>query len=397
MTVDRLDFGSRARVATLIKKLADAQGNKNGIADDESKPADQPQKGGVFQTNPLLYKLKAFFEVGLSKRDEETRLTDFVTQAKQQFGALTSIDKPAHVAQDDWNTFQADKAIAALRFDRSPSNISERMVHASGSVNGEKIDARELFTQRWPARTPEEGGTPRKDTTIVLAPGFLESGRNYYEQADLLNKQGYDIVIMDQQWAGMSTGKKGGIDRGFGIARDVAAVCADVAAHIPDKRSRSRARAWAAARAPRSRRCTRTTIACSWTGRRCPSTFRSSARTRTSRARARSSTTRCSVSAGSRARRTSICLRPVRRSSPGDQATLRKIAMHATTEELWVAGKRSARRTPTSPPRKSCSRTARSSRRARSTCCTPKIAIDTLVSVRDKVISAYEEIMKMPI
>jgi pimeloyl-ACP methyl ester carboxylesterase len=222
--LEKLTFGSRATVATLVRKLEDAQGNKNGIADDETKPASQQTHGkNVFETNPLLYKLKATFEVGLSKRDEIKRIGDFLATSEQQLGPTSNIDKPKHVTTQDWNTFRADKAIACLRFDRKPSDITEGFVKASGSVDGHHIADRDVFTQRWKPVGPPSG------KVIVLSPGFLESGRNYFEQADLLTRQGHEVVILDQQWAGFTTGKPGGIDRGFGIARDVAAVTAQAA------------------------------------------------------------------------------------------------------------------------------------------------------------------------
>ena len=53
---------------------------------------------------------------------------------------------------------------------------------------------------------------------MVLDPGFLETGRNFYEQIDMLDRAGVDVLVMDRQWAGLSDGARGGIDRGFGIA-----------------------------------------------------------------------------------------------------------------------------------------------------------------------------------
>ena len=63
----------------------------------------------------------------------------------------------------------------------------------------------------------------------MVSPGFQETGRNFYEQIQLLNNEGHDVVVMDHQWAGYTSGKKGALDRGFGVARDVAAVAAQAA------------------------------------------------------------------------------------------------------------------------------------------------------------------------
>src|SRR5690606_25111283 len=79
---------------------------------------------------------------------------------------------------------------------------------------------RDIFIQHW-----KPVGEP-SGKVVVLSPGFQETGRNFYEQIDLLNRQGHAVVVMDHQWAGYSEGKAGGIDRGYGVARDVAAVAA---------------------------------------------------------------------------------------------------------------------------------------------------------------------------
>lgn len=93
---------------------------------------------------------------------------------------------------------------------------------ARGTVNGQKIADRDVFIQRWKPTTEPSG------KVVVVSPGFQETGRNFYEQIDLLNRQGHEVVVMDHQWAGHSKGAKaGGLDRGYGVARDVAAVAAE--------------------------------------------------------------------------------------------------------------------------------------------------------------------------
>jgi alpha-beta hydrolase superfamily lysophospholipase len=69
----------------------------------------------------------------------------------------------------------------------------------------------------------------------VISPGFQETGRNFYEQISKFNKTGNDVIVMDHQWAGQTNGgEPGGLDRGFGVARDVAAMAA-FAAGISEK------------------------------------------------------------------------------------------------------------------------------------------------------------------
>ena len=47
----------------------------------------------------------------------------------------------------------------------------------------------------------------------MLSPGFQETGRNFYEQIQLLNQQGHDVLVMDHQWAGYTSGEKGTLDK----------------------------------------------------------------------------------------------------------------------------------------------------------------------------------------
>lgn len=229
------NFGSRATVATLISRLEDATvGNKDGIVGNESRKAGDAGGANVFDTNPLLFQLRGFFSVGLSKKDENKRLGEFLAAFEKQLGPVTTQAKPAWVKQSDWNTYVVDKAITMVRLGRPPGDCVDGLVQARGSVDGHTIEPRDVFTQTW---KPPAGVTP-SGKTVVISPGFLESGRNYVEQIQLLNKQGHEVVVMDHQWAGLSGnptkgdggGAKGHIDRGFGIARDVAAVAAHVAA-----------------------------------------------------------------------------------------------------------------------------------------------------------------------
>lgn len=224
-------FGSRATVATLVRKLEDATvGNQDGIVGNERSAAGTGAGGSPFDTNPVLFRLRAFFEVGLSKSDEEGRLATFLAAAEKAWGRpVTTAARPAHVPAADWNAHLVDKAITLVRLGRSPDDVVDGFVAARGAVDGHAIAPREVFTQTW-----KPSGTP-SGQTIVVSPGFLETGRNYVEQIQLLNARGHEVIALDHQWAGLSSssegrGASGGIDRGFGIARDVAAVTAQAAA-----------------------------------------------------------------------------------------------------------------------------------------------------------------------
>ena len=216
-------FSGRSQVSALTRTVADALGNRDGIPSNESLPAGivPPGRGlppKPLAQNPLVDRLGSWFAPGVSTRDERAALSSFVARREAGWGApvtaLTSDQVPYFEA------FRTEKAAALVRFDRHPGEVTEGFVHAAGSVDGQPIEARDLFWQRW-APLGEPSGK-----LVVISPGFQETGRNFLEQVQLLNAQGHDVVVMDHQWAGYSRGNPGGLDRGFGVARDVAAMAA---------------------------------------------------------------------------------------------------------------------------------------------------------------------------
>jgi len=140
----------------------------------------------------------------------------FVERYKAAQGPLTTL-APEDIPDD---MFEGVKAAALIKYGRDPSEVTEGYFRAAGTVAGEQVAPRDIFWQRW-----KPIGTPNGNV-VLIAPGFEETGRDFYEQVNLLNKAGYDVVLMDEQWAGYSDGAPGGIDRGFGVARDVAAAAA---------------------------------------------------------------------------------------------------------------------------------------------------------------------------
>jgi alpha-beta hydrolase superfamily lysophospholipase len=233
MAIER--FGDRSQVKVLEERLARALAASgptpavafDGTADGKVKRQPEPD-GGTFQTQPLFVAAQAALAVGLSRDDEDTRIGRFLAAAEAR-GPVTTLKKPAHVSASDWNVFRAEKAIACLAFQRDPQGVTEKMVQARGSVDGMPIEPRDIFTQTFAPLGHANG------KTAVIAPGFLESGRTYLDQIDVLCRQGFEVVVMDQQWAGLSSGKAGKIDDGAGIARDVGSVAADVASTRPGR------------------------------------------------------------------------------------------------------------------------------------------------------------------
>jgi alpha-beta hydrolase superfamily lysophospholipase len=211
-------YGTRAQTAALVRTIEDARGNKDGIAGNEHLPAGSTRGLGASAKQPLLHRFHSTFETGLSTRDEERRISTFVSGQEAAWGRKVTDLPPS--AMPDFERFRAEKAAALTRFDRHPGDVTEGFVTASGTVDGQRIASREVFWQRWKPIGPPSG------KVVVLSPGFQETGRNFHEQIQLLNRQGHDVVVMDHQWAGYTRGNPGGLDRGYGVARDVAAVSA---------------------------------------------------------------------------------------------------------------------------------------------------------------------------
>ncbi|HEY4220495.1 MAG TPA: alpha/beta hydrolase, partial [Myxococcota bacterium] len=221
-----IDVGSRAVASTLAQKLVDATtGNKDGIVGNEDQPAGGALHTTWFDTNPLLFKLKETIDAGLSKSDEQQRLGIFLAGFEKTVGAPSTLARPDHVSAPDWNAYLVDKAITLTRLGRAPDSVVDQYVKASGTIDGEKLADRDVFTQTWaPTKAGEGSGK-----TLVFSPGFLETGRDYVDQIEQANALGYTCVVMDHQWAGLSSGDKGGIDSAAGITRDLASVVADAA------------------------------------------------------------------------------------------------------------------------------------------------------------------------
>jgi acetyl esterase/lipase len=119
--------------------------------------------------------------------------------------------------------FAIHKAVAMARLGRTPADVTEGYCTASGSVDGVRLFPREIFWQRFKPIGQANG------RFVLVSPRFGETGRDYYDAIRGMNYEGYDVVVMDHQWAGQSEGKAAEIDRGYGVARDVAAVTAWVA------------------------------------------------------------------------------------------------------------------------------------------------------------------------
>ncbi|MEO6950210.1 MAG: alpha/beta hydrolase, partial [Polyangia bacterium] len=208
-------YGKRSQVGQLARSLDMKERSARGKA---------APRATFVRRQPFLQKVVAFLRPGLSTRDDVRRIERFLTESEARFGGpISTLEHPALV---DGRRMRAEKALALIEYGRTPHDVTETFIRTTSIVQGaEELAPRDLFVQRWKPIGKPSG------KVFVIAPGFLETGRNYYEQAQLLNAEGHDVVILDQQWAGYTADaqhgvKKGGIDRGFGIARDVAEAAA---------------------------------------------------------------------------------------------------------------------------------------------------------------------------
>ena len=209
-------WGLRSQIAATMSALEDLEGNRDGIWGNEDEKAGRT--GSLMDKNPLLSRLRQWARAGLSTRDEKEAIAEFRQECEDSWGQpVTDLDTGR---LRDGELFAAQKALALAQLGRHPSEVTEDFVLASGSVAGFDLEAREVFTQRFKPTAPPTGNV------VVISPGFQETGRHFYEQIQTLNAMGHDVVVMDHQWAGQSDGEPGGLDRGFGVARDVAAVAA---------------------------------------------------------------------------------------------------------------------------------------------------------------------------
>jgi len=205
-------WGKRSQIGQLTRSVA---------AQKSSAGAKAP---GFFRRQPLIQKLAAFLRPGLSVKDDVQKLEGFLHETEAHFGA--PISTLEHAAMKDGRRMRAEKALALLQFNRRHEEVTEAFIRTTAKVKGaDDIADRVLFVQRWRPIGKPSG------KVFVMAPGFLQTGRNFYEQVQLLNKEGHDVVVLDQQWGGYTADAargvvKGAIDRGFGIARDVAEVAA---------------------------------------------------------------------------------------------------------------------------------------------------------------------------
>ncbi|MFN4150521.1 MAG: alpha/beta hydrolase [Candidatus Sericytochromatia bacterium] len=219
-TANEKDWGKHSQIAATYEELNDIKGNSDGIWDNEKDKAGTVNNIGVsLPLKPLFEKGEKLLQAELSPTNIVKKLNEFKISKESEWGRPVTNLNLNDIKQGQ--LFSIQKAIYLTRFKRTPNQVTEGFLSASGTINDVSIPTREIFWQRFKPVSKANG------KIAVISPGFLESGRNFYEQADKLNKYGYDVIIMDHQWAGYTKGGKPGLaDRGFGVTRDVASVTA---------------------------------------------------------------------------------------------------------------------------------------------------------------------------
>ncbi len=211
-TLGSIESAPRSLIAATLAELRGVQ---------EGGPSGERRASALvvaLETQPILAKAARFIAAGLGTRDELLELLRFRAEREAAWGAPVSSLDLGQLRGGE--LFAVRKAIALTRLRRTPADVTEVLIDAAGSVRGLPIAPRQIFVQRW---RPVGRPTGR---VVGFAPNYPETAEPFYEQIHQINERGHDVIAMHQQWAGMSEGRPGAVDRGFGVARDVAAVAA---------------------------------------------------------------------------------------------------------------------------------------------------------------------------
>lgn len=222
------EWGGVAQIAATYQELLDIKGNKDGIWENEDKASGTVTGiGTTLPFKPWFERKEQSLKAILTSKNVISEISNFVDSQEKLWGRKTSNIGSSEI--QEYKLFNAQKAIYLSRMNRNPKDVTEGFIKASGTVNDISIDDRNIFWQRFKPLSSPNG------KVVLISPGFQETGRNFYEQINKLNKEGYDVITMDHQWAGYTKGgQAGGLDRGFGASRDVA-VMASFASEISDK------------------------------------------------------------------------------------------------------------------------------------------------------------------
>ena len=155
-------------------------------------------------------------ELNASSLDDIGELLDLRRKCERDWGAPVSDLDLQRLRGGEH--FAVHKTLVLAQLGRHPSEVTEGFVTGSGRVGDVRIEPRDIFWQRFKPRGAPNG------RVVVLSPRYGETGRDYADAIDAMARQGFDVFVMDHQWAGHTTRNPEGVDSGYGVARDVAAV-----------------------------------------------------------------------------------------------------------------------------------------------------------------------------
>ena len=221
-TLSERNLFTNVRAASLPHKAdKEAWGNCSQVREvyEELKARiEGPQLQFDRYSNPILEKVRASLAAGVSITDEVQAIRDIVSYFEAHAGQPL-IDSKVKYRLRTPELFSAIKLCQMLKYNRDASALTEVFVHADAvRIAGCDIAARDIFVQHWhPVGHPS-------GRTVVVTPGYQETGRCFSELAAELTNRGHHVFVLDNQAAGQTGKGNGSIDSGFGLARDIAAV-----------------------------------------------------------------------------------------------------------------------------------------------------------------------------
>lgn len=146
-------WGARSALGATAKALEDLGGNRDGLWDNESKPAFTV--GDVFSRQPLLVRGRAALSVGRSRDDEVQELTAFRREAEAGWG--TSVLDPEMGGRLRAGALYGAEGGGSLPARSDPGRGHRGLRSSCESVGGAELAPRDVFFQHWaPKGVPSE-------------------------------------------------------------------------------------------------------------------------------------------------------------------------------------------------------------------------------------------------
>jgi hypothetical protein len=197
---------------------ANLEHTRSALGVAESRSTGEPAR---WRRDPLIYRLVAAVRGARAGRTERT-LADVVTRLERVVGPIAL---PEGLPAGRALGYRAERAASLASLGRRASEVGAYYVQAGATTvrpagrPAVAVAARGIHVEVWRALGPLRG-------VVRVAPGYQEAAPQFHVLADALNRAGVEVHIMEQQWAGESTGAVGAgqLDSPEGVARDSAAV-----------------------------------------------------------------------------------------------------------------------------------------------------------------------------